>query len=237
VTAQKTHSSGTTVTNRPPQPRTQAPEGVAVRLLTDPFVSLKKIGQIANVGDGPDAIVYDRRSSRVVSFNGRSNDATVIDAATASIVGRVPLPGRPEFAAADERGSVFVNIEDRDSIARVDVATLKVTALWTLPGCVAPAGMAIDTERRRLFVSCSNRTLMVVNSASASIVDRLPIGAGSDAVAFDAQRSLVVSSNRDGTLSVIWQDDADHYASRPPIATRAGPGRWPSIHRRSARLW
>jgi DNA-binding beta-propeller fold protein YncE len=186
------------------------------------LVSLKKIGQIVGIGDGPDAIVYDRRSSRAFAFNGRSHDATVIDVDTARVIGTIALPGKPEFAAADEQGSIFVNIEDRDSIARLDIATLKVTAVWPLFGCVGPTGLAIDIERRRLFVSCSNRTLAVVNAISGSVVDRLPIGAGSDAVAFDAQRSLVLSSNRDGTLSVIRQDDADHYSSRPAITTRSG---------------
>ena len=186
------------------------------------LVALKRIREIAGVGDGPDAIVYDRRSSRAFTFNGRSHDATVIDIDTASVVGTVALPGRPEFAVADEQGSIFVNIEDRDSIVGIDVATSKVKAVWPLAGCAGPAGLAIDVEHHRLFVSCGNRTLVVVDATSGAIVARLAIGAGSDAVAFDVERSLIVSSNRDGTLSVIRQDDADHYSPRATIATRAG---------------
>jgi len=151
-----------------------------------------------------------------------STNATVIDVDTARIVATIALPGRPEFAATDEQGHVFVNIEDRDSIARIDIRTLEVTARWPLPGCDEPTGLAIDAARGRLFVSCGNQTLMVVDATSGSIVARMPIGAGSDAVAFDAQRSLVLSSNRDGTLSVIRQDDPDHYSLQTPIPTRFG---------------
>jgi DNA-binding beta-propeller fold protein YncE len=186
------------------------------------LASLHKVGQITGVGKGPDAIVYDRRSSLAFTFNGGSHDATVIDVDTARIVATIALPGRPEFAATDEQGHVFVNIEDRDSIARIDIRTLEVTARWPLPGCDEPTGLAIDAARGRLFVSCGNQTLMVVDATSGSIVARMPIGAGSDAVAFDAQRSLVLSSNRDGTLSVIRQDDPDHYSLQTPIPTRFG---------------
>jgi DNA-binding beta-propeller fold protein YncE len=185
------------------------------------LASLKKLAQIGDVGGGPDAIVYDRRTSRVFTFNSVSRDATVIDVDTAAIVAKVPLRGKPEFAVTDQRGSIFVNLENRDAIARIDAATLEVIAEWPLPGCKGPAGMAIDVERRRLFVSCSNRTLVVVDATSGALVARLPIGAGSDAVAFDGQQSLVLSSNRDGTLSLIRQD-ADRYSVLPAIATRWG---------------
>jgi hypothetical protein len=126
---------------------------------------------------------------------GRSRNATAIDPRAGRAVATIALPGRPEFAVTDEAGSLFVNIEDCNSIARIDVASLTVTAQWPLPGCDGPTGLAIDASKRRLFASCGNRTLMVVNANSGAIVARLPIGAGSDAVAFDAAKSLVLSSN------------------------------------------
>jgi DNA-binding beta-propeller fold protein YncE len=184
--------------------------------------SLRRTARIDHVGDGPDAIVYDKTSGRGFTFNGRSRDATAIDLRAARVVATIALPGRPEFAVTDEAGSLFVNIEDRNTIARIDVASLSVTAQWPLPDCEGPTGLAIDASKRRLFASCGNRTLMVVDADSGAIVARLPIGAGSDAVVFDAAKSLILSSNRDGTLSILREDDADHYVAEPGAATRPG---------------
>ncbi|MDQ6629588.1 MAG: YncE family protein, partial [Pseudomonadota bacterium] len=184
--------------------------------------SLQTLARIGAVGQGPDAIVYDKRSSRAFTFNGRSRDASVIDVGRLRVVGSVPLPGKPEFAVSDEAGSVFVNIQDRNLLARIDTASLQVTAQWPLPGCEGPTGLAVDVAQRRLFVSCSNRTLLVVDARSGAAVARLEIGAGSDAVAFDPGKALVLSSNRDGTLAVVLQLEADHYVSRPALPTLVG---------------
>jgi DNA-binding beta-propeller fold protein YncE len=184
--------------------------------------SLRRTARIDHVGDGPDAIVYDKSSGQGFTFNGRSRNATAIDLRAARVVATIALPGRPEFAVTDEAGSLFVNIEDRNTIARIDVASLSVTAQWPLPGCEVPTGLAIDASKRRLFASCGNRTLMVVDADSGAIVARLPIGAGSDAVLFDAAKSLVLWSNREGTLSILREDDADHYVAEPGAATRPG---------------
>ena len=184
--------------------------------------SLKTTGRITGVGDGPDAIVYDAYSTRAFTFNGRSRDATAVDVTAQRVVATLPLPGRPESAVVDGRGNLFVDIEDRDAIVRIDTGTLKATAPWPLPGCDGPTGLAIDAAHNRLFVSCANRVLVVVDAVAGAIVARLPIGSGSDAVAFDAQRGLVLSSNRDGTLSIIHEDDADHYSLLPAVPTRVG---------------
>jgi hypothetical protein len=184
--------------------------------------SLRPTEQVTGVGSGPDAIVYEKRSGRAFTLNGKSHDATAIDVGAARAIATITLPGRPEFGVSNDEGSVFVNIEDRNSIVRIDAATLKITAEWALAGCDGPTGLAIDTSHRRLFSSCGNRVLIVVNESTGAIVAKLDIGAGSDAVAFDAKRSLVLSSNREGTISVIHEEGPDHFTISPPIATLVG---------------
>src|SRR6201984_1938652 len=65
------------------------------------------------VGDNPDAILYDPATRRVFTFNGRSQESTAIDATNGSVLGTIKLDGKPEFAASDGKGGVFVNIEDK----------------------------------------------------------------------------------------------------------------------------
>ena len=68
------------------------------------------------VGDNPDAILYDPATKRVFTFNGRSQDSTAIDAATGKVLGTIKLDGKPEFAASDAKGEIFVNIEDKSEL-------------------------------------------------------------------------------------------------------------------------
>jgi len=163
-------------------------------------------------GEGPDSILYDPFSHRAFTFNGHSNDASVIDAGTGKLLGRIALPGRPEFAVSDGHGHVYDNIEDKNELVELDPETMKITATWPLDNCEGPSGLAIDTAHRRLFSVCQNETMAVVDADTGKPVANVPIGDGPDAAAFDPRRQLVFSSNgQSGTLTVVHEDDADHY--------------------------
>ncbi len=184
--------------------------------------TLRTVDEIKGVGDNPDAIVYDSGSGRVFAFGGRSHDAVVIDAASRRVTGSIPLPGKPEFAVVDGRGSVFVNIEDRHSLIRIDAAAMKVTADWPLNGCEEPTGLAIDGGHHRLFSVCANHVMKVIDADMGALVATVPIGTGPDAVAFDRGAGLVLSSNGEGTLTVIRQLDPDRYAVAGTVVTQRG---------------
>ena len=182
----------------------------------------RKVTQTTAVaGHNPDAILYDPHSRRVFTFNGRSNDTSVIDAATGKLLGHIPLPGKPEFAVSDGRGRIFDNIESTHQLAVIDPVAMHVVALWPLQGCEEPSGLAIDVAHQRLFSVCDNKVMAVTDATTGKPVARIPIGAGPDAVRYDAQRGLVFSSNgEDGTLTVVHQDDADHYGVLATVPTQ-----------------
>ena len=173
-------------------------------------------------GENPDYITYDASTQRVWAFNGRSRNASVVDARTDQLVATVPLSGKPEAAVADGRGHVFVDIEDRNEVAVLDAAGARVTGHYALPGCDEPAGLAIDAAAHRLFVGCHNQLLLVLNSDSGAVVAKLPIGEGVDATVFDAERHLVFSSQADGTLTIIQALSADQYQVVQTVATPRG---------------
>lgn len=184
--------------------------------------TLKKIGDDLAAGKNPDAIVYDPATQRVFAFNGDSSSATVIDAELGSIVGTVALQGKPEFAVADGANAMFVNIEDKSAIARIDTRKLLVEQMWKLAPCEEPSGMAMDRASRRLFVGCGNKLMAVVNADSGKIVSTLPICSGVDATAFDPGAKLVFHSCGDGVVTVFHQDSPDQYTAQEPLQTRAG---------------
>ena len=166
--------------------------------------TLKVMGQ-APTGDNPDSIRYDAVSGRVFTFNGRSNNTTAIEANTGKVVGTLALGGKPEFSIADGKGSLFVNIEDTSEMVVIDAAKLTVTKRYPLSPCTEPSGLAFDAKNRKLFSVCANRLMAVSDPDTGKVVATPAIGAGSDGVAFDPGTGLAMSSNGDGTMTVVQQ--------------------------------
>lgn len=184
--------------------------------------TLAVITKVKDVGQNPDAILYDPATKRVFTFNGRSHDATAIDAASGGIVGKIPLDGKPEFGVSTGSGEVFVNIEDKSEITLFDPQTLKVKSVWPLAPCESPSGLAMDVASRRLFAGCENKMMAVVNADTGKIVTTLPIGEGVDANRFDPDTKLAFASCGDGSLTVIHEDSPDKFSVVQSVATERG---------------
>ncbi|HEX7253131.1 MAG TPA: YncE family protein, partial [Thermoanaerobaculia bacterium] len=184
--------------------------------------TLKPVGRVKSTGENPDAILYDSSSHRVFAFNGRTSNATAIDAKTGEVAGTIALAGKPEFAANDGQGRVFVNIEDKSSLAVIDAQKLVVEKTWPLAPCEEPSGMAIDRAHQRLFIGCHNKLMAVVDTASGKIVATVPIGEGVDANGFDADLGFAFASCGDGTLTVARSDGADKYSVAQTVSTQRG---------------
>ena len=174
--------------------------------------TLKETARIKLDAEGPDAIMYEPVSKRIFTFNGRSHNATAIDAEKGSVIGNIALDGKPEFAVADGKGTVFVNIEDKSKLTSIDARNAKVLNTWPLAPCQEPSGLAIDQKNRRLFAGCDNKMMAVINADSGKVVTTVPIGDGVDANRFDPGTELAFSSNGDGTLTVVHEDSPDKYS-------------------------
>jgi len=171
----------------------------------------------------PDAILYEPRNRRIYTFNGRSHDATVFDAATMTVLASLPMPDKPEFAATDGEGRVYVNIESQaGQLLQIDGDHLQIASTWPLEGCESPAGLAIDRAHHRLFSTCRNRVLAITDGLNGRALARAPIGAGSDAAVFDEATATVFSSNGEGSLSVLREASGGGYAALPAIPTQRG---------------
>ncbi len=171
----------------------------------------------------PDAIIFDPATKRVFAFNGRSDSATAIDTRTNRALQNIPLPGKPEFAQADGEGNVYVNLEDKNQIERIDSRSLKTTATWPIAPCDSPSGLAIDRANHRLFSVCDNKAMVVLDTRDGHVVTKAAIGNGPDATRYDARRKLVFSPNgQDGTLTVVRQKSADSYTPVQTLTTQKG---------------
>ncbi|MFL6300815.1 MAG: YncE family protein [Terriglobales bacterium] len=164
--------------------------------------TLKVIRSI-DVGKKPDAAVYEPATRRVFAFNADSNDATAIDAEAQKALGTIALGGNPEFAVADGRGQVFVNIESTGEIVEINAAKMTVMNRWPMKGCEEPSGLDMDAAHRVLFSGCHNKLLFVTDATNGKNLAQLPIGERVDGVGFDPGKHLAFSTNGDGTLTVI----------------------------------
>ena len=176
---------------------------------------------IAVPGSNPNAILYEPAFKRVYSFNGRSSDVTVIDAVNLKVLTTIPLGGKPEVAVSDGAGHVFVNIEDTSEVVVIDQATNKIQARWPLGSCTEPTGLAIDKAHQRLFAVCANQEMTVVDSTAGRLVAHLAIGSEPDGVEFDPALGLAFSSNGDGTLTLVHEDEAEHFSVVANVPTQA----------------
>src|SRR5215813_108574 len=173
------------------------------------------------VGENPDAILYDPATKRVFTFNGRSHDASALEAVQGKVIGTIKLDGKPEFGVSDEKGELFVNIEDKNEIEALDPAKLEVKAKWTMAGCNEPSGLAIDREHRRLFSGC-DKLMAIVDADSGKEVATLPICDGVDATAYDPETKLALASCHDGKITVVREESLDKFSVVENATTQAG---------------
>src|SRR5271165_4359347 len=174
------------------------------------------------VGENPDAILYDPASKRVFTFNGRSQDSTAVDAATGKVLGTIKLDGKPEFAASDAKGEIFVNIEDKSELVAIDPNKLEVKAKWPLAPCTEPSGLSIDRKNRRLYVGCDNKMMAIVDADSGKVLATPAIGEGVDATAFDAETMTAFAScGESGVLTVVKEDSPGKFGSEN-VPTQSG---------------
>lgn len=198
--------------------------------------SLKIVKRLQAEPDA-DAVTIDPTSGHVFVVDGDPGDLTVIDPPTNRVVATVHVGSKLEYAVGGTGGKVYVNGVERQEIFRIDTSTNQVDATWPIPQCQAPHGLAIDTATHRLFSSCENGRLVVVNADTGAVVTTVPIGRGTDAAAFDAHRKLIFSSNGgDGTITVIREVNADTFVPVGTVKT-AVSGRTMTVDPESGRLF
>ncbi|HET9742725.1 MAG TPA: YncE family protein [Terriglobales bacterium] len=185
---------------------------------------LKKIKQTGKVpaGTNPDAIIFDPYSKRVFAFNGRSGNATAIDAKDNKVAGTIDLGGKPEFAASDGKGKVFVNLEDKSELVQIDPKALKVVNTWPLAPGESPNGLSIDADHDVLFSGCHNEMMAIVDGNSGKVITTQKIGRGVDATAFDKGVQQAYSSNGEGNITVIKENSPTDFSEVATVPTKRG---------------
>ncbi|OLB34691.1 MAG: hypothetical protein AUH11_17280 [Acidobacteria bacterium 13_2_20CM_57_17] len=182
-----------------------------------------KVTSEAKADKDADSIIYDPFSKRVFVMNGDPHSSTVIDAKSGSVVGTIDLGGGPEFAVADGKGTVYVNLEDKNELVGIDSQSLKIKSRWPLAPAGTPTALAMDVQHHRLFSAGRNpQMLVVLDSDSGKVLQSFPISAGADAAAYEPETGLVFVSTRDGMVHVFHEDSSDKFSEAETIKTEFG---------------
>ena len=200
--------------------------------------TLAKVGEV-RVGDDPNGIIYDHLTKRIFTADRGSKRITAIDAKTGKIAGTIEnLGGRTEHLASDESGHVFLNMQDRNTLLKLDAKELKVLETWPTAPCQAPSSMDMDRVHARIFIGCRGAGMMaVVDATSGKIVATNPIGAGVDAAEFDPKTGQVYfSTGADGVLSIFREKSTDQYELVENVKTQAG-ARTMAVDRKTGRVY
>jgi YVTN family beta-propeller protein len=188
-------------------------------------VDLKTLQTISKVptGENPDAVFYHSGHGEVYVFNHTGNSATVIDAKNANVVTTIPLGGSPEFAVADpSAGRIYCNLEDKNEVALIDAAKHEVVARWPLAPGEEPTGIALDPAHHRLFSTCHNKLMVMLNTESGKVVATAPIGAGVDGCAFDDATQLAFASCGEGVTTIAKEEMPDKLNVVQTLKTERG---------------
>ena len=184
--------------------------------------TLKVIGE-AKADNDADSVVYDPASKRVFVMNGDPNSSTVIDAKSGAVVGTVKLGGAPEFAVADGKGTVYVNMEDKDEVVAIDSHTLAIKSRWPVAPAGRPTALAMDREHRRLFsAGRSPQMLVAMDADSGKVIQSFPISGGVDAAAFEPETGMIFASTREGKIHIFHEDSPNKYTEVETVKTEFG---------------
>ena len=184
--------------------------------------TLKPVKEI-KVGSDPDCITYDVFTKRIFVINGDSGDATAIDASSGKVVGTVKLDSnKPEFAVSDDKGTLYINLCDKNQILAIDTKSLKEKTRWATGNGAKPTALAIDKESGNLFIGCRSNLMVIMDSSNGNIISELPIDPKVDAVAYDPVTQFVFSANGSGSITVIKKSADNKYAVVDTVLTKPG---------------
>jgi len=197
-------------------------DGGAAKTVIFDMATLKVSGEVKGEEDA-DSIIYDPASKRVFVFNGNAKSATVIDPANATVVKSIPLGGGPEFAAADGKGMVYDNIEDKNEVVAIDSHTLTIKSRWPVAPAGQPTALAMDREHRRLFVAGRNpQKLVILDADNGKVIQSFPISAGADANVYEPETALLFASTREGMIHIFHEDTPDKFSQVETVKTEYG---------------
>jgi hypothetical protein len=196
-------------------------DGGADKVLVFSLKTFNTVGEV-KTGGNPDCIIYDEASKHIFTFNGRTHDSTVINPVDDSVLATIPMGGRPEFAVADGKGRIYVNVRDTNEVVVLDSSSLAIKSRWPIAPSEMATAITMDVEHRLLFIGGRNKVFAIMDADSGKIVQTFPIDAGVDTNIFDPFSQLVFSSDREGSIHIFHEVSPSQFSAVETVKTQPG---------------
>jgi DNA-binding beta-propeller fold protein YncE len=176
-----------------------------------------------SLGVDADNVRYNPRTHRIYVVRA-DNELSVIDAEDYTVRSPIALPkSLGAFQMESSRPRMYINAKAEGVVVAIDSNNDRIINRFNVAPAGVNAALAIDEPNHRLFVGCRrNPSMVVMDSDTGKIIDRVPIPGDVDDLSFDARSSRIYASCGEGAIAVIRQIDADHYASLAAIPTVEG---------------
>jgi len=181
-----------------------------------------KVTNHIKTGGNPDCIIYDPASKHIFTMNGKTNDSSVIDPSSLTVIATIPMGGRPEYAVADGKGMIYDNIEDKNEVVALDSRANTVKARWPIAPAEEATAMDMDTQHRRLFIGGRNKLLAILDADTGKVLQTFPIGSGVDTNIYEPETGLLFTAVREGALHIFHEDSADKFSVVETVKTEFG---------------
>jgi len=131
---------------------------------------------------------------RVFVTNEKSNNVTVIEAATQRVLAMIPVGERPRGIVVSGDGQrVFVANSNTNNVSVIDTKSLKV--IDTLPAGIDPEGMTVDRAGRLYAVNENDSAVTVIDVSKREIIQRLEVGTEPETAVLSPDGRWVTVSN------------------------------------------
>ena len=189
--------------------------------------STYKLLKTIQLSSDADDTRYDARTNQVfVGYgDGAKAGLAILDGSTGDLVGTIRLPGHPESFQLEEKGSkIYVNIPSASNVVDVlDRHARKIVATWRLGSAKDNFPMAIDETNHRLFITCRTPAeVLILDTESGKTIARIPSVTHADDAWYDAASKRTYVSGGGGFITVIQQQDANHYRRIAQLKTVDG---------------
>jgi len=183
-------------------------------------LSTNKILNQISTGENPDAISYEPFTKTIITCNGHGKSLSVIDPMKDMVIATIQLDAKPEEAVSNGKGKLYVNLEDKNEIAEIDMKTFQVLNRWPIAPGESATGLALDNKTNRLFAGCDNKMLAVVDAANGKVITTVPIGDGCDGIVFDEQEKMVYASCGEGIITAVRENSENKFEVAATIPTK-----------------
>src|SRR6266566_5012756 len=161
----------------------------------------------------PDGSTYAAPFHKLYVSDERGKAEAVVDVGTDNIVKTLHFEsetGMPQYDPVARK--IYLNLQDQNLFVIIDPATDEILGRYAVGRCQGNHGMTLDAEHHRAFLVCEGNDLMTAFDLDKHRpIASISIPSGGDVIKFDAGLKRIYVACYSGAISVIQEDDPDHY--------------------------